>query len=263
MRPTPRFWQSIASRVDLYRRAERQQPRDDITAIVNALSHHAAQEQRHDAAEDFFWRGQITAAWWLNWITLTAAIIAIVTVGVLIFTLIDTRKDTVEANRAWLAPRSAYLQRPLVLNDHPGFRVTYDNVGKQPALNIALWWRVSIFDADALIHSLADPTLAETAFGENPACSGHTSHKGAEIAWPSSLPEKYSSSYLESPNDPIITQGVLDGRESVVVQGCFFYETFQEVHRSAFCFWFRQVPPSNMLTTTSSAIICPIGNDAN
>jgi hypothetical protein len=258
-----RFWQ-FRSRVQAdRRRAERQTEYDDRTSVVHALFRHTAEKQHHDDAEVIVWRRQIRAAWWLNGITLAAAIIAIGTVIVLICTLIDARKATVEADRAWLAPRSAYLQRPLVLNDHPSFRVTYDNVGKQPALNIALWWRVSIFDADALMRSLSDPTLAETAFGENPACSGHTSHKGAEIAWPTSLTEKYSTSYIETPNDPIITQGVLDGREAIVVHGCFFYETFQEIHRSAFCFWLRQMPPSNMLTTTSSAIICPIGNDAN
>jgi hypothetical protein len=69
--------------------------------------------------------------------------------------------------------------------------------------------------------------------------------------------------YVENPDDPVITQEVMDGRAAVVVQGCIMYETFKEFHQSAFCFWFRQVPPTYMLTTTTSAVICPIGNDAN
>src|SRR5580693_2397510 len=39
------------------------------------------------ANSNSFWRRQIRAAWWLNWITLTAAVVALGTVGVLISTL--------------------------------------------------------------------------------------------------------------------------------------------------------------------------------
>jgi hypothetical protein len=263
MKPTPRLLKFIASRIDASRRAERQQQREDIVAVVSALSHHTAQKDGHDAAEAGFWRRQIRAAWWLNGITLAAAIIAITTVVVLVFTLRDAREATVEANRAWVAPRSAYLRRAFVLNDHPVFRVTYDNIGKQPALNTETWWRVSIVDANLLVRSLTEPNLAESAFGRNPACDGRTTRKGAEIIWPSQKPETYSNSYVEKPDDPIITQEVMDGRGAVVVQGCFLYETLHEIHKSAYCFWFRQVPPPYMLTTATGAIICPTGNDAD
>jgi hypothetical protein len=263
MKPRPRLWHFIASRIDASGRAGRQQQHEDTAAIVRALFDHTAQKARHDAAEAGFWRRQIRAASWLNGITLAAAIIAITTVVVLLLTLRDAREATIEANRAWVAPRSAYLRRVFALNDHPVFRVTYDNIGKQPALNTETWWRVNIVDADLLVRSLKEPNLAESAFGRNPACDGRTSRKGGEIIWPSQKPETYSNSYVENPNDPIITQEVMDRRAAVVVQGCFLYETFNEVHKSAYCFWFRQVPPSYMLTTTSGAVICPIGNDAD
>jgi hypothetical protein len=205
-------------------------------------------------------------AWWLNWITLAAAIIAIATIAVLIFTLADARKATVEANRAWVAPRSAYLRRVLALKDHPAFRVTYDNVGREPALSTDMWWRINTVDADVLIRSLTQPDLRERAFdiaGKKPACAEHTISKRAEVIWPSQTSETYENSYIEQPTDPLITQEVIDGRAAIVVQGYFFYETFHEVHHSAFCFWFRQVPPSDMLSTTTSAVNCPIGNDAD
>jgi hypothetical protein len=233
--------------------------------IARAISHQTAQKERYHAAERNFWRRQIRVARWLNVITLIAAIIAIGSVFVLIWSLLDARKATVEANRAWVAPRSVYLRRTLVLNDHPGFRVAYDNIGREPALHTNLWWRVIIVDADVLMRSLTQSELREKAFdiaGENPACAGHTISKGAEIIWPSQQPETYSASYIEQANDPIITQDVIDGRAAVVVEGCFFYETFHEVHHSAFCFWLRQVPPSNMLTTTTAGVICPLGNGA-
>jgi hypothetical protein len=219
--------------------------------------------QHHNAAEVIVWRRQIRAVWWLNGITLAAAIIAIGTVIVLIYTLIDARKATVEANRAWVAPRNAYLTRPFVLNDHPAFRVTYGNIGRQPALNTETWWRVSIVDAGPLLRSLKEPNLAESAFPPNIACSGQSTRRGAEVIWPTTQPEAYANAYVENPGDPIITEEVIDGRHAVVIQGCFLYETFHEVHHSAYCFWFRQVPPSHMLTTTTGAVICPIGNDAD
>lgn len=155
-----------------------------------------------------------------------------------------------------MAPRLAYLRQALTLNDHPAFKVTYDNVGKQPALNTFMLTHVSIIAADLLARSLNEPKLAESVFGQNPTCDGNTSHKGGGIIWPSTPPATYSESSVENPNDPtpIITQQVIDGSAALVIQGCLFYETFQEVHHSAFCFYFRQVPPF---------LICPIGNDAN
>jgi hypothetical protein len=240
MKLTPRSWRRIASRINVSQRAQRNQ---------------------HDAAEHVFWQRQIRAAWWLNGITLFAAIIALSTIIVLIFTLIDARKATVEANRAWVAPRSAYLTQPFVLNEHPVFRVTFDNVGKEPAPNIQTWWLVKIVDANLLVPSLKEPNLFESAFGKNQACDGHTSREAGETLWPSEKLESYTQFYVPNPNDPVITQEVLDGRAAVVVQGCVLYETFNKLHQSAFCFWFRQVPPT--MTISHSAMICPIGNDAN
>lgn len=233
--------------------------------IARAISQQTAQKQRHDIEENLFWRRQIRVAWWLNVITIAAAVIALATVIVLIRTLVDARKATVEANRAWVAPRTAYLRREFTLNDHLAFRIVYENVGRQPARNNNMWSGAKIVDADLLVRSLNDPNLAESVFGENPTCAGHTSRKGSEIMWPespSSFNSTYSTSSLDDVPYPVITQRVIDGDAAVVVLGCFLYETFDEVHQSKFCFWFRQAPLSDMLTITSPAAICPIGNDA-
>src|SRR6202040_884214 len=120
-------------------------------------------------------------AWWLNAITLTAAIVAVTTVIVLICTLVDARKATVEANRAWIAPRTVFLRRELRLNDHLAFRIAYHNLGKQPARNTNFFYSAYIVDANSLMHYLSDPSLAESVFRENPTCAGHTSRKGADI----------------------------------------------------------------------------------
>jgi hypothetical protein len=227
--------------------------------IARAISRQTAQRERHDAAESNFWRRQIRAAWWLNGITLVAALVAIGTVGVLIFTLKEARQATVWANQAWIAPRTAYLQRLLALNDLPSFRIAYDNIGKQPALDTLMWTHVEFAGADLLIRSFAKPELAESAIGQNTTCD-NTLRKG-QVIWPSSSRiEAYSSLSVDDPTQPRITQAVLDGIDALVIQGCFIYKTFDEVHKSGFCFWFRQVPPA-VITTTTSAFICPIGND--
>ena len=257
-----RFWR-FRSRVQSDRRhPEREIDYDNRTSIVHAISRQTAEMQHHNAAEVIVWRRQIRANWWLNWITLAAAIIAIGTVMVLIYTLIDARKATVEANRAWVAPRTAFLRRALVLNDHPAFRIVYDNVGKEPALNLSMLSQVIIVDAAALIRSLGQPNYSDVAMQENSTCAHDTIHQGAEIIWPSSRPEGYSNSSMENSDDPVITQEVLDGRQAIVIKGCFLYETFHEIHRSAFCFFFRQVPP-DILTTRSGAVICTFGHEAN
>jgi hypothetical protein len=210
--------------------------------IAHAISQLTAQKRRHDIEESLFWRRQIRVAWWLNAITLTAAIVAVATVIVLIGTLTDARKATVEANRAWVAPRTAFLRREFRLNDHLAFRITYDNVGRQPARNNNFFSGAYIVDAHSLIHSLSDPSLAESVFRENPTCSGHTTRKGADIIWPSNN-GVYSLASLDDDRYPVITQRVIDGDDAVVVVGCFLYDTFEEVHHSMFCF----------LVSTSSA----------
>jgi hypothetical protein len=194
---------------------------------------------------------------WLNTITLSAAVVGLATVIVLIFTSIDARRATVEANRAWLAPRTAFLRRPFTLNDHLAFRIEYDNVGRQPAQDSNMFSRGRPVDANSLVRALSDPKLTESVFGQNPTCSGHTSRKGAEIIWPSSVGGRYSTKDTDDANYPMITQRIIDGSDAVVVEGCFLYETFNDVHKSMFCFWFRQMPPDNILKVTDFAAIWP------
>jgi hypothetical protein len=228
--------------------------------IARAISRQTTQKERHDAAENNFWRRQLRAAWWLNGITLLAALIAIGTVGVLISTLKDARQATVWANQAWIAPRTAYLQRLLTLSDLPSFKVSYDNIGKQPALDTQMWARVELAGADLLIGSFSKPELAESVIGQNPTCD--RALQRGQVIWPSSSKvEAYSDLSIDDPTQqPPITQAVLDGKDALVIQGCFIYKTFDEVHKSSFCYWFRQVPPA-IIATTTSAFICPIGND--
>jgi hypothetical protein len=202
-----------------------------------------------------------TAAWWLNAITGIAAVIALATMFVLICTLVDVRKATVEANRAWIAPHTAFLRREFKLNDHLAFRIPYDNVGRRPARSINFFSGAYIVDANLLLRSLSDPSLTERVFQPNLTCVGHTIRAGAEIIWPSAN-NAYSQSSLDDDRYPVITQRVINGDDAVVVLGCFLYETFGEVHQSMFCFWFRQAPPKDTLTITEPAAICPSGNDA-
>jgi hypothetical protein len=136
--------------------------------IARAISRQTAQKQRHDIEESLFWRRQIRVAWWLNAITLIAAVIAVSTMIVLIFTLVDARKATVEANRAWIAPHTALLGREFRLNDHLAFRIAYDNVGRQPARNENFWSGTKIVDANSLMNSLTDPSLVQSVFQQNP-----------------------------------------------------------------------------------------------
>jgi hypothetical protein len=222
----------------------------------------AKRQIRHYGDEALFWRRQTCAAWALNGITLFAAVAALATVVVLILTLRDTRSATIEANRAWIAPRSVYLTREFVLNDHPVFRLAYDNFGRAPAINNELWWQVAIVNSDTLITSLKNPDIFNKEFGENVACAGKLARKGAEPIWPSPQTEAYSNFYSPNPNDPVITPEVMDGRQAVMIRGCIVYETFDEPHHSTFCFWFRRGPSSDILTTKAAGYICPGGNDA-
>lgn len=173
----------------------------------------------------------------------------------------DSQHSISEANRAWIAPRTVYLATPLVINEHPHFRVSFDNPGKQPALNTDLRTQILVADNSAVDAALKDIKLWPKSFGGNGACDSPSTNSGTEIYWPSPQPEAYTLYFGGERSDPVVTAEILDGSQAIIVNGCVFYETFGEMRRSKFCFLVRQ--PSSADTGPKAQIgICPAGNDA-
>lgn len=174
----------------------------------------------------------------------------------------NTFKETlVAANQAWIAPRTVYLNEPLAPKAHASMRVMFDNPGHEPALNTELRTQVLVVTSKAVDAALVDINLWEKFFGRNTACDVIPHVKGTEPYWPSP-PERYMLRFGTDKDDPIVSDGVLNGSESIITNGCIFYETFKEIHFSKFCFLLRQIPP-HVLGIVDPAAICPAGNDAN
>src|SRR6266478_324054 len=104
------------------------------------------------------------------WLEITGVAIAIGAAAILWFTLDAARRATVEANRAWMAPRTIHLLSPLVLNQKPVLRLTFDNVGRAPALKADLRGRFVTARAADVLAALDTPSLWTKNFGQN-ACA--------------------------------------------------------------------------------------------
>jgi hypothetical protein len=163
---------------------------------------------------------------------LFAALVAIFTVIVLICTLVDVRKATVEANRAWIATRNAFFDPQLPPPTNPGdpfyVAVTYDNPGKEPALNASRY-------QEPFWTSYA-PFVEQLRVEKNNTCSKLTSETNPVICvvWPGGDIGQYTS---RGSNPPIrADREFLNQHKILGYHGCFRYETFGEPHFTAYCY---------------------------
>jgi hypothetical protein len=181
--------------------------------------------------ETSFRRKQIRAAWSLNRITFGAAVVALGGLVVLFFTLSDNRKTMIEDHRAWIAVRT------LVFDDtpppkNPGdlfqIAVPYENIGKEPALTVSRY-QEPFWTTDFALRS----SINKLSLPPNNTCSQVNSELNIGTSWPGT-----SSGYISHGSASQITADAdFLGMTSLLgYHGCFIYETFQEAHRTGYCF---------------------------
>jgi hypothetical protein len=196
------------------------------------------------------------------WVDVAGVLIAIVAAMILYCTLEDARKATVEANRAWLAPRTAHLLRILVLNAKPEVRLAFDNVGRSPATFSDIRGRLVTARSEDVIRATRAPETWKKKFGDSDACAGPERSVASPVYWPAATQETYSILFGGLKDDPVTTQGMIDGSEAMILYGCLSYETFNHRHMSTFCFYAGQ-PPWQNLRPEEAWIVCPDGNRAD
>lgn len=169
----------------------------------------------------------------------------------------DAKRATIEANRAWIAPRSVYLNRPLEMGKPVSYRLTYDNTGKSPALDINQSDRIT-FVSSSVFADMNQETV-EAAMNTIPECNVPTPASGKRAAFPFGE-EEYKVIPLVV--DPLVNEDVLSGKLAVVIEGCFTYRTFDEVHHTSYCFVFGQ-RDGKPFPVDAQATICPVRNRAD
>jgi len=190
------------------------------------------QVHQQDETDDIsFRRKQIRAAWSLNRITLGAAVVALGGLVILFFTLRDNRKTMIEDHRAWIAVRSPFFDiAPPPKNPGDLFQiaVSYQNIGKEPALTVSKhqepFW-IADFEPLSSIDKLKFPINTE--------CDEVNSKINIGTAWPGT-----SGGYASRGSASQISADTafLGMKKLLGYHGCFIYETFQELHHTGYCF---------------------------
>jgi hypothetical protein len=148
----------------------------------------------------------------------------------------DSQQTIITNARAWLAPKYVVLEElPLKLGELIHFEIVYQNLGKEPAIDMIPYqtvdtvrlpesanWRDAILPANRTCEALTNPRDGETIYPISPV-------------GPAQPADNYFIHMVSSghPFDGPISLGA----KTIYVQGCLAYETFKERHYSAYCFY--------------------------
>lgn len=150
-------------------------------------------------------------------------------------------KTMVAANRAWLAPVQAILAQPLELGFPVALTIFVFNVGKQPAIGAN--WAVNVFPYKYIpitgIHDeIANP------IPPNRTCDKIVAKADTGLALYPGTTKSYALPYeiADSQENRALFREVIDHKTTLIVEGCFAYQTFGERHTSMFRFFLRDIP---------------------
>lgn len=224
--------------------------RIDLTIARQRANDRRLQQQR-DAEERTFWRRQVRIAKALNWVTGLGAILSLLTMGILLFTLMDSRKATEEADRAWLAPIDEDMDVSPKVGEEWSTTVHFRNVGKEPALNFKY-----ALDIRAAPGSPERVESGEIPLPANFTCGRVTPSQDGTVVY---TEHEYSQFrlILMGKQDQ---NAVLSKKATLVSVGCLGYRTFEKSRTAAFCFYLR--PPDPPQHSDWHWCLCPRGNTA-
>lgn len=164
------------------------------------------------------------------------------------------KENTIAAERAWVGPNGATIDTAPVAGNTPvagnpvNFVITYQNSGREPAINFT---------------STADPFIVTTEDNQDGVITGRLVKDvndclakkpiiGTQVVYPST---GFASNQLTVTFDKSkIDDKVISGEKTLVVSGCFVYETFGSSHHSTFCFYYH-----SGVTKGPNLAFCPSG----
>ena len=192
----------------------------------------------------------------LNWITAErigafATVIAVIVAG---FALYIAQNQLVSNQRAWLAPQGLVFEKhinseePIIKRDRRTVvLLKIENVGNEPARNVV---------HNIAINTITPQQYVDTAYLERifvkimggakcsaikPNQSGMTIFSGTQ-----------NSRALRIPIPATNVNEIIDGKEFLVVMGCFAYISSNNVRRTGFCRFFDPTdkgPPGTWKTS--------------
>lgn len=158
----------------------------------------------------------------------------------------------VAAQRAWIGPRNARSDGDPVAGKSYDVVIEYQNSGREPALG-------TVFDTNAFAATAEEDAKGEAAKKIKEFINGCMimwKPDQAQVVYPTAGFNEYN--LTKTIDAFVVDDDVVQGQKTIFVSGCFAYQTFNTIHRSSFCYFFRkgQSKPSNWN-------ICGAGNYAD
>ncbi|TQF27714.1 hypothetical protein UNPF46_29585 [Bradyrhizobium sp. UNPF46] len=233
----------------------------------------APPSEYQEASDD--WRFRL-AKWWKDRVPnpITFFTFLLVIIGALQLRTYMQANEIMKADqRAWVGINEIELADPPRVKELLVLAVGYANFGKEPAKNVN-FDRTDSFTAT--IPSNVPPELVPrfdsecNIDGSDPegratgeTCKARIEKNLAQCRYTNSTPPGRvvfpGKGSFPLPVSEGAMRGNINTKERVIVlTGCVTYLTFEQVHYSSFCYFYRggQTPPKTMKP-------CPIGNDAN
>ena len=182
----------------------------------------------------------LNAAKQLNCITAVAAFFAFLGAIGVVWSVLEAKSATVEANRAWLASLTPTWQiAPVKVGDQYQVEIIYENEGREPGLEVASIREEVDFDTSPLMDQTdlnsvqwtANNTCSDPDFQKNSGKSG--------TVWPTRAPDKFYHLY-DSKGPRALSQEIFDNKKVLGFHGCIKYRTFNSEHKTAFCYFLNR-----------------------
>lgn len=161
--------------------------------------------------------------------------------------------NMIASERAWVGPTNASIDGAIQVGKELGINIEYANTGKEPANNF-------VPSIDGFTITSEEDTGGKTVqrlFTYFQKCQIEApSIVAGQVVFPTTGFTRYN--YNSKIPAESIDQDFIDGKKTLIVQGCFVYVSFSVIRHTYFCFFYK----SNV-TKQSNLNICQIGHYAD
>jgi hypothetical protein len=191
--------------------------------------------------------------------TVLIAVATVLSFGSVTLQWLELKRADFASQRAWIAPIRFTLANPLDSDKQPVVRIGFQNVGREPAVNVrnilhtAHGDVVVTHDTDFLGLRLWSLPL----FKPETSCDEAGKQTANTVVYPSQLPSPSYSTEVEATNT-LTAANLRIGHGLLIVFGCFVYDTVNETRHSAFCEYLGTDLDQTPATWQFRA--CPVGN---
>jgi hypothetical protein len=165
----------------------------------------------------------------------------------------------VATQRAWIGPIDAHINNPVAVGPLKAV-VAYGNTGREPSPTISTLapriFSYAEWNGGEAVKAIEDV--------KSECLKAPVNDTIARITFPTTGFSSFNASYDGTPqnirdvNKISISDGVVSGQQFLVIQGCFAYRTVNEVHHTAFCYYYQA-----RFTDPAHLSFCTVGQAAN